>query len=114
MFEATENDKPNDELISIIKELNISPQFIDTRNIANVKTFGLNKEFNNEWRFSYYIGLDYLDDENRIPIHVSPKIDNLDYLKMLKICLRNSETTRYASRIYDIRINKPFIQPPNN
>jgi hypothetical protein len=84
MFEATENDKPNDELLPIIEDLDFSPQATDTQKITDVKAFGLNKEFNNEWWFSYYIGLDYLDDNYKYSVHVVPKIENLNYIKMLK------------------------------
>lgn len=77
-----------------------------------MKAFGINNNFNGEWRFGYYIGVDYIDDANEHPMIVSPKIKNLDYWKMFNKCLSNTATARYVTSIYDVRIEKPFVPRP--
>jgi len=113
-FEAREHEVLQNKLFQKIDAPKLFSQSTNSGNISNVKAFGLNNEFDNKWRFSYYIGLDYLDDENTIAVHVKPKIENLDYWKMLHDCLKCPEAACHASKIYDIRINKPFIEPPQN
>jgi len=112
---AKEQEEPNPALLQIIDEkIKLSPQSSDMQKISDIKAFGLNKELDNKWRFSYYIGLDYLDDTADYPVHVAPKFDNLNYLQMLEKCLQHPETARHIFRICDIRISKPFIETPPN
>ena len=117
--EAEENGKLedillDDETLKKIKEQNASSKTDKYEKIENIKAFGLNDNLNREWRFSYYIGLDYLDDENQIPLYVHPKYENLNYLEMLQVCLECPDTAKYVTNIYEVRDKKPLIQPPNN
>jgi hypothetical protein len=107
-----ENFTPGERIIEEINKIDYPGQ-PKNGDIAKIKAFGLNRDENGQDRFSYYIGLDYLDDANTVPLYVSPKIDNLDYYKMFKVCIESPETASYISKVYDIRIDKPFIQPPH-
>jgi 5-methylcytosine-specific restriction enzyme subunit McrC len=113
MLNGKENAKINMDT-GIIDEINKIDYPGQPKNgdITQIKAFGLNRDEKGQDWFSYYIGLDYLDDANTVPLYVSPKIDNLDYYKMMETCLKSSKTAHYMSQVYDIRINKPFIQPP--
>jgi len=114
MLTGTENRQVNEDVLEKIKDLDLPCHPIEEKKISDVKAFGLNYDFKEKyWQFSYYIGLDYLDDENKYPIYVSPKIPNLDYLKMFQTCLEHSETAPHLSNIYDIRIDKPVLEPPD-
>jgi 5-methylcytosine-specific restriction enzyme subunit McrC len=77
--------------------------------IAQVWAFGLDP--NN--RFSYYIGIDWLDIEKKIALYVKPKIENMDYLTMFKTVVESPITRHYAHDIYDIRVDRPFIRKNN-
>jgi 5-methylcytosine-specific restriction enzyme subunit McrC len=110
---GTENSNPNDEISSILNEVGYPGQ-PKNGDITKIKAFGLNQDESGKNWFSYYIGLDYLDDKNKYPIYVSPKIANIDYHAMFRACLESPETARYMSRVYDIRIDKPFIKPPSD
>jgi 5-methylcytosine-specific restriction enzyme subunit McrC len=110
---GTENSNPSGEISSILDEIDY-PEQPKNGDITKIKAFGLNQDENgNDW-FSYYIGLDYLDDKNKCPIYVSPNIANIDYHAMFRACLESPETARYMSRVYDIRIDKPFVDPPSD
>jgi 5-methylcytosine-specific restriction enzyme subunit McrC len=112
MLCGKENSNPDEKIAALLGEIDYPGQ-PKNGDITKIKAFGLNRdEYGMDW-FSYYIGLDYLDDKNEHPLYVSPKIDNLDYHAMFRACLESPETAPYMSRIYDIRIDKPFIKPPS-
>ena len=113
MLRGIENNPSNGEILQILEEINF-PSQLDNQNIKNVKAFGLNNGFNNEWRFGYYVGVDYLDDGFEFPVIVDPKFDNINYFEMFKTCLEFPETTMYLSNVFDIRIDKPFIHLPDD
>jgi 5-methylcytosine-specific restriction enzyme subunit McrC len=77
--------------------------------ITQIWAFGLNSDN----AFSYYIGLDWLDIEEKIALYVKPKIENMDYFAMFKTVVESPITRYYAHDIYDIRIDKPFIKQNN-
>jgi 5-methylcytosine-specific restriction enzyme subunit McrC len=115
MFTGEENAPPNIEIQEFFNSQENQERFYsnpDENNIAKIKAFGFNDDKEFGLRFSYYIGLDYFDDDNTQPLYVAPKIKNLDYHAMFKECVESPETTPYISNIYDIRIDKPFIEPP--
>jgi len=114
VLSGTESTPINNEVFSALgDEADRIPFQSETdSNIKNVKRFGLFKNEKNERMFSYYIGLDYLDDECTKPLYVTPKIPNLDYRKMFRDCLESQVTKKYMPDVYDIRIDKEFISPP--
>jgi 5-methylcytosine-specific restriction enzyme subunit McrC len=115
MFEGEENNELSPELCEIVEQIDqrrqFSPQAENSR-IGDIKAFGLHKfNFNNQWCFGYYIGLDYLDDNDlNTAVLVRPKIKNIDYWAMFKICLEHPETNREMSKAYDIRAKKTWIK----
>jgi 5-methylcytosine-specific restriction endonuclease McrBC regulatory subunit McrC len=106
-----ENQLANENILEKITELNLLSQS-ENKRINDVKAFGLNTELG-AWRFGYYIGIDYLDDANKIPLQVFPKI-NLDYWVMFNECLNNTEARKYLSSIFNIHIDKPFVEISSN
>lgn len=58
---------------------------------------------------SYYIGLDWLDEENSIALRVSPKISRVDYLRMFQVCLESPVASEHISETYDVRIDAAYI-----
>jgi hypothetical protein len=110
IYSGEENKSPDEYIKKIIVEDLKLPSQPGNKPVNEVKAFGLNTEFKGEWRFGYYIGVDYLDEKNEIPLLVTTKIPDLDYWTMFTECLKNKDTAQYMSRIYDIRINKPSIE----
>lgn len=63
-------------------------------------------------KLSYYIGLDWIDNNNAI--YVEPKVNNeqgrTDYLKMLYSCLKHPEVVGETEYLYQIQFDKPPIE----
>lgn len=106
--EGEENRELSNELCGIVESLNQEPQ-PENSPVSGVKAFGLHK-FNGRWTFGYYIGLDYLDEDNIHPVWVQSKFEGLDCWAMFKKCLEHHETNRYMPKAYDIRYKKPWIE----
>lgn len=68
----------------------------------------------NPYRFetSYFVGVDWVV-ENKLPIHVYPKLDDstqeVDYIKMLFEALKEPENHKHLKKLYKIDFNKPSI-----
>lgn len=69
---------------------------------------------NNTLESQYYIGVDWLCKLTNRAIYISPKLNKnsfeTDYLKMLLICLKDSEASKYIGTIYEIKINSERIE----
>lgn len=59
----------------------------------------------------FHVGLSWLE-EGQVALHVSPKIQNLDYLSMFMTCLKckDNEVQDKVMQIYGIDFKKPTIQ----
>ena len=88
---------------AFIKELNLD------FSIKKVSFLGLNPF---DYSVSYYIGIDWLK-ENESYIAVEPKIENLDYVKMLVHCLNHSEISKFLKDLYHIDFEKLQIETQN-
>jgi 5-methylcytosine-specific restriction enzyme subunit McrC len=96
-------------LFSEQQKSEISP-YLDLKN-----TFKLGFNFDghgNLWA-SYYIGIDWLK-ENEAYILVNPKILDLDYIRMFLHCLKHSEISKFVNDIYYFDLNKPKIKLGTN
>jgi 5-methylcytosine-specific restriction enzyme subunit McrC len=114
--ELTEN-QPFERILSHFKDpelLDYSPR---ESNIQHVKSFGLSIDYCKkpwEYRFGYYIGIDWLDRAQTKYAYVQPKIKALDYNLMLKQCIKNKLSRKYVANIYDVRLTNKFILPPQS
>lgn len=61
---------------------------------------------------SYFVGVDWIV-ENKLPIHVYPKLDDstqeIDYIKMLFETLKEPDNYKHLDQLYKIDFNKPSI-----
>lgn len=73
--------------------------------ITKVWAFGLKPG----GQLSYYIGLDWLDENKGISLRVAPKFDGADHHSMLKVCLESVAASRFLGGLYDIRADRRFI-----
>jgi 5-methylcytosine-specific restriction enzyme subunit McrC len=86
------------------EEIHYLPQ-PDDGDISKVWAFGLSPG----GYLSYYIGLDWLDEEMGIALRVAPKVGGADYHAMLWECLESPEASRYLGDAYDIREERAYI-----
>lgn len=81
-------------------------------NLKNSFKLGLGfDKYGNLWS-SYFIGIDWIQ-ENEIYIAVEPKIENLDYVKMLVHCLNHAEISKFIKEVYHIDFQQPQIETQN-
>jgi 5-methylcytosine-specific restriction enzyme subunit McrC len=78
------------------------------------KYLGLYFDWNKEngriqQRVNYYIGTCWLE-ENKLALHVSPKVKNLNYLQIFLECLSNPIVAKHFNKTYRIFFNQPPIQ----
>jgi 5-methylcytosine-specific restriction enzyme subunit McrC len=101
-FSTKEHDSFKDENLNELKKLNLD--FSKKEN--EVKFLGLCPF---AYKASYYVGIDWLK-ENENYIAVSPKIENLDYVKMFARCLKHPEISKHIGKIYGIDFEKKQIE----
>lgn len=73
---------------------------------GNVKYLGLSRS---DYSVSYYIGVDWLIEKESY-IAVSPKVENLDYVKMFVHCLHHPEISKHMGGTYHVDSKKPSIR----
>jgi 5-methylcytosine-specific restriction enzyme subunit McrC len=108
---GVENERPDEDILKIIEEEKFQSR-PESKGIAGIKAFGLNRDLNGNWWFGYYTGVDYLDDNNNHPVIISPKIADLDYWKMFRKCAETPGALRHMADMYHVRLEKPFIKIP--
>jgi 5-methylcytosine-specific restriction enzyme subunit McrC len=74
-------------------------------NITKVWAFGLEKNR----LLSYYVGLDWLDEQRGVAIRVNPKIEGLDFSAMLDECLDSPVSAPFVGDCYDVRADCTFL-----
>ena len=57
----------------------------------------------------YFIGLTWIVEQNDA-LYVKPKLDKIDYLKMLSICLEQPEMLKYGKDLFNIEFDKVTIK----
>lgn len=101
----------------VIKEQGLfsEQQKLEICRFVDFKTdFKLGLGFDNWGRLwsSYYIGIDWIK-ESECYIAVEPKLENLDYVKMLVHCLHHSEISKFIKGVYHIDFQKKPIETQN-
>ncbi|CAM1353032.1 5-methylcytosine restriction system specificity protein McrC [Tenacibaculum halocynthiae] len=69
---------------------------------------------NNVIKSHYYIGVDWVCKTSNRAVYISPKLNEdgfeTDYLKMLLICLNDTEASKHINSIYDIKNEASLIE----
>jgi 5-methylcytosine-specific restriction enzyme subunit McrC len=86
----------------------------DTWKLHNNKVNLIHYEFDSQFKkdglYAYYrIGTEWLDKECTKAIVVTPKIPNIDFMKMFMICLKSEVGQKEFSSIYSIDFEQPKI-----
>ena len=97
-------DQPKDQVCMLLADNSISLKGT-TEFMAAPTYLGLDAGLT----ASYFIGADWLI-ENRLPVIVLPKLDRLDFAKMLLTALCVEDGADYFSQCYGLTIDKPAIE----
>jgi len=82
---------------------NLGVQFVETQYQKAPKFLGITPNY----KASYYIGADWLSDD--LPIVITPKMENIDYMKMFLCALDFELPSDYFSLFYGIDFDKKEI-----
>lgn len=100
-----EHQKFEKEHIDYIKSLNIPFQKTQYEGIP--KFLGIDPY---DLCASYYIGADWLSEQENKAVVVTPKIANIDYIEMYMCALKFDLSVDYFSKFYHIDFEKPAIK----
>ena len=101
-FINTEQKKFKDDDIKALKALGL--EFLEDP--SKIRYLGLNRDY----YVSYYIGIDWINEEKGNYIAVEPKLKDLDYVKMFVHCLHHPEISKFFKKVYHIDSNSKRIQ----
>jgi 5-methylcytosine-specific restriction enzyme subunit McrC len=101
LIQLKEHEKLSEPDIKLIESLNI--QLTETEIYQAPEYLGIKPNY----EASYFIGADWLSDE--LSVAVTPKMPNINYIKMFLCALEFDLPTDYFSRIYAIDFDKKEI-----
>jgi len=103
----------NDSILSYAEGLELSDIFFQGKKNKERCIQVLNTEDGFILKTSYFIGVDWLVD-NQQAIYVAPKINDsiqqVDYLGMLRSCLMRGDIAKNTKDLYEIKLNARFIE----
>nr|WP_321373184.1 hypothetical protein [uncultured Bacteroides sp.] len=101
LIKLQEHKRLSEPYIELIESLDI--QFVETEIYQAPKYLGIKPNY----EASYFIGVDWLSDN--LSIAVTPKMSNINYIKMFLCALELDLSSEYFSHIYGIDFDKKEI-----
>lgn len=102
VFRLREHEPFSGEIRSYVESLGLD--FKSTDYESAPRYLGISPEL----EASYFIGAEWLTDEKAVVI--TPKIDDIDFLRMFSSALKFSEAANYFPKFYGIDFNTPKIE----